>query len=153
MCSALLADKSSYLCHHKVNIKTNTEMQWLWIKVLLCTCVVTSYQEALGSNLLGSFWVAFLLCWAHWWFWIALCFVCFCVLSLDIHGVERVSVTITVKSKFKRKCCYTWTSVNALLSHLRLLTLHLCHSTEQKIYYTIWAAPVSMQCLFSAVSD
>lgn len=77
----------------------------------------------------------------------------FCVLSLDIHGVERVSVTITVKSKFKRKCCYTWTSVNALLSHLRLLTLHLCHSTEQKIYYTIWAAPVSMQCLFSAVSD
>lgn len=58
----------------------------------------------------------------------------FCVLSLDIHGVERVSVTITVKSKFKRKCCYTWTSVNALLSHLRLLTLHL-HRTENILYY------------------
>lgn len=70
----------------------------------------------------------------------------FCVLSLDIHGVERVSVTITVKSKFKRKCCYTWTSVNALLSHLRLLTLHLCHSTAQNRKYTILYEPHLWAC-------
>lgn len=29
----------------------------------------------------------------------------------------------------------------------------LCHRSEQKVHYTIQAPPVSMQCLFSAVSD
>lgn len=34
-----------------------------------------------------------------------------------------------------------------------MLTICLCHGTEQKVNYTVQAPPVSMQWLFSAVRD